>query len=122
MASNVLGTALQPCCMDPLTGFYRTGRCDTGFEDKGMHVVCVRMTDDFLEFARESGNDLITPVPQYHFPGLKEGDQWCVCLGTVIDAIKARRAPQIVLESTHISVLEFLDLETLKQYAVNGSV
>ncbi len=119
MASNVLGTVLQSCCAeDPITGFYRTGKCDTGSEDKGMHVVCVQMTDEFLEFARDCGNDLISPAPQYGFPGLKEGNRWCVCLGTVVDAIKAGIAPQIVLEATHISVLEFLDLEVLQQYAV----
>ena len=120
MSMNVLGTDLETCCMDPLTGFYRTGMCDTGKDDRGMHTVCVRMTDEFLEFARESGNDLITPSVEYGFPGLVAGNQWCVCLGTVVEAIKAGKSPQIVLESTHISVIEFLDLDTLKHYAAKA--
>ena len=120
MAGNVLGTQLKSCCLDPVTGFYRTGTCDTGFEDKGMHIVCVRMTHAFLEFARSCGNDLITPAPQYDFPGLQEGDQWCVCLHTVLDAIKAGKAPQIILEATHISAIEFVDLDVLQRYAVDS--
>ena len=119
MAGNVLGTKLKSCCLDPVTGFYRTGVCDTGFEDKGMHIVCVRVTDAFLEFALSRGNDLISAVPEYNFPGLQEGDQWCVCLGTVLEAIKAGQAPQIILEATHISALEFVDLEVLQQHAVD---
>jgi len=124
MANNVLGTELESCCKegDPVTGFYRNGKCETGIDDQGMHTVCVRMTNEFLEFARDCGNDLITPAAQYGFPGLVQGNQWCVCLGTVVDAIKADKAPQIVLESTHISVLEFLDLETLKQHGVRHDV
>lgn len=120
MASNVLGTPLKHCCLDPVTGFYRNGLCDTGFEDQGMHIVCVRVTREFLEFARSRGNDLISPAPEYDFPGLKEGDQWCVCLGTVLDAIRADKAPQIILEATHISALEFVDLEILKMYAIDS--
>jgi len=85
-----------------------------------MYIVCVRMTNDFLEFARSCGNDLISPAPHYNFPGLKEGDQWCVCLGTVLDAIKAGKAPRIILEATHISALEFVDLDILKKYAVDA--
>ncbi|NQV33548.1 MAG: DUF2237 domain-containing protein [Phycisphaeraceae bacterium] len=120
MAGNVLGTQLKSCCLDPVTGFYRNGVCDTGFEDKGMHIVCARVTQDFLEFARSCGNDLISPAPEYNFPGLQEGDQWCVCLGTVLEAIKAGKAPQIILEATHISALEFVDLEVLQMYAVDS--
>ncbi len=120
MAGNVLGTKLKSCCLDPVTGFYRSGTCDTGFEDKGMHIVCARMTDQFLEFARSRGNDLISPAPEYGFPGLQEGDQWCVCLGTVLEAISAGKAPQIILEATHISALEFVDLEVLQRYAVDS--
>ena len=84
-----------------------------------MHIVCARMTDEFLEFARSQGNDLISPAPQYNFPGLKEGDQWCVCLGTVLEAIRAGKAPRIILEATHISALEFVDLDVLKHYAAD---
>ena len=87
-----------------------------------MHIVCVRVTDAFLEFALSRGNDLISPVPEYDFPGLREGDQWCVCLGTVLEAIKAGQAPQIILEATHISALEFVDLEVLQQYAIDSPI
>jgi uncharacterized protein (DUF2237 family) len=120
MAGNVLGTQLKSCCLDPVTGFYRSGTCDTGIEDKGMHIVCARVTQEFLEFALSRGNDLISPVPEYNFPGLQEGDQWCVCLGTVLEAIKAGKAPQIILEATHISALEFVDLEVLQSYAIDS--
>ena len=100
--------------MDPITGFFRTGKCDTDGRDEGMHTVCVDMTDDFLEFARSQGNDLITPVPQYGFPGLKAGDRWCVCVGTVMQALEAGRPPRIHLNATHSSVLEFIPLKALE--------
>lgn len=118
MAYNVLGSELQVCSVKPLTGYFRDGSCNTNGSDMGMHCVCVEMTDEFLEFARSQGNDLITPMPAYEFPGLKAGDRWCVCTGTVNDAIKAGIQTKIVLESTHISVKEFIDLEDLKACAV----
>jgi len=85
-----------------------------------MHIVCVRMTNAFLEFAQSCGNDLISPAPQYNIPGLREGDQWCVCLHSVLDAIKAGKAPHIILEATHISALEFVDIEVLQEYAIDS--
>ena len=121
MASNVLGGELKPCSLDPVTGFFRNGLCDTCADDRGMHTVCVVMTDEFLEFSAEAGNDLSTPVPEYQFPGLKAGDRWCLCMRRWIEAQKADMAPEIVLESCHISVTEFIDLELLKQYAVKES-
>ena len=118
MARNIFGDELECCCMDPVTGFYRNGKCDTDGNDRGMHTVCVHMTDEFLKFARDQGNDLITPVPEYEFPGLKVGDRWCVCVGTVMQAIEADKPPLINLKATHSSVLEFVSLETLKACAV----
>ena len=118
MASNVLGGDLQPCSLNPVTGFYRNGTCDTCADDKGKHTVCAVMTDEFLEFSAQAGNDLSTPVPEYQFPGLKAGDRWCVCMGRWIEALNADMAPKIVLESCHISVTEFVDIEVLKKYAV----
>lgn len=118
MARNVLGADLIECSLDPLTGFYRNGKCDTCGDDAGQHSVCAQMTEEFLQYGAAQGNDLMTPVPEYHFPGLKPGDFWCVCLGRWIEAYKAGVAPKIKLEATHASVLEYLDLETLKEYAV----
>jgi uncharacterized protein (DUF2237 family) len=116
-ARNVLGGKLQGCCTDPMTGFYRNGRCDTGPGDAGVHVVCARMTAEFLAFTRSRGNDLSTPVPMYQFPGLKPGDKWCLCAARWKEALEAGQAPPVVLESTHISALEFVDLEDLKAHA-----
>ena len=118
MASNVLGGNLLICSGEPMTGFFRTGHCDTCGDDEGMHTICARMTDDFLEFSREQGNDLSTPVPEYRFPGLKAGDFWCLCLGRWLEAYQAGSAPLVKLESTHASVLEFIDLDILKAHKV----
>ena len=119
MPKNVLGEELEPCCFDPLTGFYRDGFCKTGGGDYGVHTVCAVMTDEFLEFSRLAGNDLSTPLPQYQFPGLKSGDRWCLCVERWTEALKAGFAPRVVLESTHMSSLEFASLEDLKAYSVN---
>ena len=102
-AKNVLGTTLQSCSMDPPTGFFRDGCCRSGADDQGLHLVCAEMTNEFLEFSRDSGNDLITPVPAFRFPGLKPGDRWCLCVKRWKEAFEAGIAPKIVLESTHIS-------------------
>ncbi|MGJ8637879.1 MAG: DUF2237 family protein [Opitutaceae bacterium] len=118
MAKNVLGGELITCSDDPLTGYFRNGKCDTCGNDTGMHMVCAQMTDKFLEFSRERENDLITPVPAYNFPGLRHGDFWCLCLQSWIEAHKAGVAPRIRLSATHTSVLEFVDLDILKSYAV----
>lgn len=118
MASNVLGTDLKSCSLDPITGFYRNGKCDTCADDVGMHTVCVSMTENFLEFSKQVGNDLSTPAPQYAFPGLVPGDRWCLCMSRWIEAYDAQVAPKVYLEGTHISVLEFIDLEILQEHAV----
>ena len=119
MARNVLGGNLESCCTDPMTGFFRTGKCDTNAQDRGMHTVCVEVTQDFLEFARSRGNDLITPAPEYDFPGLQPGDRWCVCVGTVAEALAAGKRPRIVLKATHASVLEFIDKDALMAMAAD---
>lgn len=114
---NVLGTELQPCSFDPLTGYFRTGCCESRGDDPGMHVVCCRVTEDFLEFSRSRGNDLITPMPQYGFVGLRPGDQWCVCASRWAEALEMGRACPIVLESSHVSALEYVDLADLRAHA-----
>ena len=108
---NVLGTELQACCMDPLTGFYRTGSCETGPEDRGIHVVCAIMTADFLNYSASCGNNLKTPAPAYGFPGLKPGDQWCLCASRWKEAYEAGLAPPVVLASTHEKALEIIPLQ-----------
>lgn len=117
-AKNVLGTDLVLCCVDPVTGFYRDGYCQTGQGDYGLHLVCAVMTDEFLNFSKEKGNDLMTPIPDYDFPGLKEGDQWCLCARRWTEALEAGKAPSVILEATHIKMLEFVEIEVLKKYAV----
>ena len=118
MAKNVLGTDLQACSEEPLTGFYRDGCCRTGADDVGVHVICARVTDEFLAFSAGRGNDLVTPRPEFLFPGLKAGDQWCLCAARWQEALDAGVAPPVVLESTHISALEFLNLDDLVRHAV----
>ena len=118
IARNVLGEPLVACSFDPLTGFYRDGCCKTGPEDTGSHLVCAIMTDDFLKFSKMVGNDLSTPIPQWRFPGLVEGDQWCLCMNRWKEAFYAGCAPKIKLESTHIKALEFVELDILELYAV----
>ncbi len=112
-AKNVLGGPLQPCSMDPLTGFYRDGCCNTGLGDRGVHCVCAVMTAEFLQFSKSRGNDLSTPNPDMGFPGLKPGDRWCLCAPRWQEAFIAGFAPPVVLASTHIAALEFVDLEDL---------
>ncbi len=114
---NVLGTRLQPCCKFPMTGFYRDGFCNTSDEDVGRHVVCIRVTNEFLAFSFHAGNDLSTPMPEYDFPGLIEGDQWCLCALRWQEAFEAGVAPRVVLESTHEAALEIIKLEDLKKHA-----
>jgi uncharacterized protein (DUF2237 family) len=115
---NVLGTELLPCSHDPLTGYYRTGCCENHGDDPGMHTVCCRVSADFLAFSAAQGNDLSTPMPDYGFAGLQPGDQWCVCAMRWQEAFEAGRACSVVLESTHVSTLEYIDLEALKAHAV----
>ena len=116
---NVLGGALEPCSFAPRTGFYRDGCCNTGTEDVGLHVVCVQMTAEFLDFARSRGNDLITPVPAFGFPGLKPGDRWCVCAGTWREAFEAGVAAPVVLAATHEETLAVVSLDALKAHALD---
>lgn len=115
---NVLGTELQECSRAPLTGFYRTGSCETGAEDLGLHLVCIRATEEFLAFSQARGNDLSTPAPEFDFDGLKPGDRWCLCAPRWQEALEADAAPPVFLEATHILALEFIDLADLKRYAV----
>jgi uncharacterized protein (DUF2237 family) len=122
MAKNVLGTDLEPCSTEPMTGFYRDGCCNTGAEDQGMHTVCAEVTEDFLRFSKLRGNDLSTPNMMFQFPGLREGDRWCLCLLRWKEAYEAGMAPLVNLKATHISALEFIDLEVLKEYATGDSL
>lgn len=117
-ARNVLGDELQSCCKSPITGYYRDGFCSTGAGDVGVHVVCAQVTQEFLEFSRAQGNDLITPMPLYDFPGLKPGDRWCLCASRWKEALDAGVAPPVVLASTHAAALEYVSLSDLKQHAV----
>ena len=117
---NVLGGELQSCCTDPMTGFYRDGYCKTGPDDTGRHTICIVATDEFLAYSKSAGNDLSTPMPQYAFPGLKDGDKWCLVAARWQQALEAGMAPNVVLAATHESALQFADLEDLKQYAVDG--
>jgi len=117
-AKNVLGSPLQPCSFEPLTGFFRDGCCNTGAEDLGLHLVCAEVTDEFLDFSRQAGNDLSTP--RMGFPGLRPGDRWCLCVLRWKEAFEAGAAPRVVLEATHVSALEFVDLELLEEYAVDA--
>jgi len=117
MPTNVLGTELQCCCRDPLTGFFRDGYCRTGSGDHGLHTVCAVMNEEFLEFSQENGNDLSTPVPEFGFPGLGPGDKWCLCVTRWKEAFEAGCAPTVVLEASHQSVLEFVDLDDLRAHA-----
>ena len=115
---NVLGGPLQPCGVDPVTGFYRDGHCATGPEDLGSHTVCAVVSTEFLAMQRELGNDLSTPRPEYGFPGLRPGDQWCVCAARWAEALEAGMACPVVLESTHLSALEYVNLDDLRAHAV----
>lgn len=118
---NVFGQPLEPCCMSPMTGFYRNGFCHTGPNDFGVHTVCIEATDEFLEFSQRVGNDLSKPVPEASFPGLKAGDRWCLCASRYKQAIEAGVAPPVILAGTHEKSLEYVDLEVLKEYAIDLS-
>lgn len=114
---NVFGEPLEPCSLTPLTGFYRDGCCETGPDDRGSHTVCAIMTDDFLRFSVSRGNDLVTPRPEYRFPGLKPGDRWCLCVARWEEARRAGVAPPVVLEATHEAALRVVELEELVEKA-----
>lgn len=116
---NVYDEPLETCCEDPITGFFRDGCCNTADEDLGMHTVCVALTDDFLQFSKRMGNDLITPQPAFNFPGLKAGDRWCLCASRWLQAHQAGVAPRVHIRSTHQRTLEIVDLQLLKEYAAD---
>lgn len=118
-AKNVLGGPLEACSLDPLTGFYRTGCCNTGPEDVGLHVVCVQVTAEFLAFSQKRGNDLSTPMPAFGFPGLQPGDRWCLCADRWQEALDAGVAPPVYLAATERSALQVVKLEDLKRYALD---
>jgi len=119
-AKNVLGGELQSCSIDPVTGFFRNGCCETGPQDTGIHTVCAVMTAKFLAYSKSMGNDLSTPVPDYAFPGLKPGDRWCLCAPRWKEALDAGAAPHLVLEATHEETLAIVPLGILKDYAVKA--
>ena len=112
---NVLGEPLTACSDEPLTGFFRDGCCNTSREDAGLHVVCMRVTAEFLEFSRDRGNDLSTPHPEFGFPGLRPGDQWCLCAARWQEALEAGAAPRVVLQATHAAALRIVKLSDLKR-------
>lgn len=116
---NVLGGPLASCSTSPRTGFFRDGCCNTDAEDVGIHVVCARMTREFLDFERAHGNDLVTPVPEAQFPGLKPGDRWCVCAARWREAFDAGVAPPVVLQATHEEALAIIALADLRRHAVD---
>ncbi len=120
MAKNVFGQDLLVCSADPLTGFFRNGKCDTCGDDQGMHTVCAEMTGEFLRFSRKAGNDLSTPRPEWQFPGLQPGDRWCLCLPRWLEALEAGVAPRLALKATHISAIEHIPMEVLLQYALDA--
>lgn len=116
---NVLGESLASCAEEPLTGFYRDGCCNTGPEDFGSHTICTRVTAAFLEFSRSAGNDLATPHLEFGFPGLRPGDQWCLCAARWQEALEAGAAPMVVLQATHAASLRVVKLADLKRHAVD---
>lgn len=118
---NVFGEPLQSCSSDPLTGFFRTGHCITGPDDAGRHTICVEVTAEFLAFSKSRGNDLTTPRPEMAFPGLVPGDRWCLVAERWVEALRAGMAPRIALLATHQSVLQLVEMKTLKLFALDVS-
>ena len=121
-AMNVLGTALIPCSYDPLTGYFRDGCCKTDETDTGSHLICARVTPEFLAFSSQRGNDLTTPRPEHRFKGLKPGDRWCLCATRWAEALAAGAAPPVVLESTHASALKFVTIEQLEKHRFTAAL
>lgn len=117
---NVLGGALEPCSTSPMTGFFRNGSCDTCEEDRGSHTVCAVMTDEFLAYSRYLGNDLSTPRPEFAFPGLSAGDQWCLCAARFLQAYDEGVAPRIRLAATHRRALEVVPFDVLEAHALDA--
>ena len=117
---NVLGSPLENCSCDPMTGYLRDGFCNTTPDDYGTHVVCAIVTEDFLAYSLSRGNNLIAPIPQWNFPGLRPGDKWCLCVSRWKEAEKANCAPQVDLKATHELALQHVSLELLKHYAISS--
>jgi len=120
VARNVLGSELILCSHDPLTGYFRDGCCNTDASDRGSHVICAVVTAEFLEYSKSRGNDLSTPRPEYRFPGLKDGDRWCLCALRWREALSEGIAPDVVLECTHEKALDFVSLDHLLAHAATG--
>jgi len=120
-SKNVLGGTLQPCSLEPLTGYFRDGCCNTDEHDFGSHTVCAQMTEEFLKFSLQQGNDLITPRPEYRFPGLKPGDRWCVCAARWLEAYEAGVAPPVFLEATHQKAAAIVPLQALIEHSADKS-
>ena len=118
---NVLGEDLEECSKNPLTGWFRDGCCNTDENDHGLHTVCVKVNNKFLEWCKSTGNDLITPHPEFGFPGLKDGDSWCVCASSVAGSIEAGKGCSVYLKKTHEDTLKFVSIETLKKFAIDLS-
>ena len=116
---NVLGEPLESCSENPMTGFFRDGCCNTSEDDVGSHTICVKVTKEFLEFSRFKGNDLSTPLPEFGFPGLKSGDQWCLCAARWLEAQQHGMAPRVMLRGTHSGALEIVPLDLLKEHAAD---
>jgi uncharacterized protein (DUF2237 family) len=116
---NVIGEELKPCSLDPVTGFFRNGCCDTSDQDHGSHTICAVMTAEFLEFSKSCGNDLLTPRPEFGFSGLKPGDQWCLCAARWGEAFEAGKAPKVRLSSTHLKALDVVRLEDLRSQSAD---
>ncbi|HIC42996.1 MAG TPA: DUF2237 family protein [Sulfurimonas sp.] len=116
---NAIGGPLEPCSIDPKTGFYRDGSCNCGPDNPGVHGVCIYATKEFLEYSAQAGNDISTPMPQFNFPGVKPGQSWCLSGPRFVQAVKDGHAPHIFIHSTHKAMLDLIDLETLKKYALD---
>ena len=116
---NVLGTPLEPCSLNPITGFYRTGSCKVGNDNPGIHAVCIYATEEFLAYSKQTGNDLSTPMKQYGFDGVKPGESWCLSGARFAQSIKDGNAPKIFIHSTHEAILRLVSLEDLKKCAID---
>jgi len=116
---NVFGEPLEPCSLDPMTGFYRDGSCNSGIDNPALHTICILVTEAFLEFSKANGNDLSTPIPEYKFRGLKAGDRWCLAAGNFFKAYKAGKAPKVFLRATHQVILEYISIDALQEFALD---
>ena len=116
---NALGGILEPCSLDPLTGYFRTGTCECGPQNQGIHMVCIYATQEFLDYSKSAGNDLSTPMPQHNFPGVKPGESWCLNGPSFVRALHAGVDVKIFIHSTHENILKLIDLESLKKCAID---